>query len=260
MSNIIPFNFKAQEIRVVQDDLGDTLFVARDAAAALGYKDPTSAIKQHCRGVAIHHPIPDRLGRVQDARVIRESDLYRLIVKSDLPSAVEFEKVVFEYILPSIRKTGGYHVQQVDQPLQPAMPEIQIAEAAGRMLRMSDTSKLRMLDALCAEIGVSSGFLPDYTDEPNTVALGDLLKKHGSKLSARAANVILMDMGYLEEKERRSSGGSVKKFKSITEAGLKYGKNETSKQNPNQTQPRYWEDSFSALLEEIETYVARLTA
>ena len=33
------------------------LFCAKDAAIALGYKDPVNAIKQHCKGVAIHHPL-----------------------------------------------------------------------------------------------------------------------------------------------------------------------------------------------------------
>ena len=39
---------------------------------------------------------------------IPESDVYRLIVKSKLPQAEEFEKGLFEDVLPSIRKNGGY--------------------------------------------------------------------------------------------------------------------------------------------------------
>ena len=38
-------------------------FVGKDICAALGYKDSTNAIKQHCRGVAVYHPIVDALGR-----------------------------------------------------------------------------------------------------------------------------------------------------------------------------------------------------
>lgn len=84
------------------------MWVAKDVATALGYKDPTNAIKAHCRGVAKHHPIQDRLGRTQKARIISEPDLYRLIVGSDLDTAQEFERLVFEEILPSVRKRGGY--------------------------------------------------------------------------------------------------------------------------------------------------------
>ncbi|MDK8844695.1 phage antirepressor [Corynebacterium striatum] len=106
--NIQPFDFQGHEVRVIAEDPEKPLWVARDVATALGYKDPTSAIKAHCRGVANHHPIQDRLGRTQNARVIAEPDLYRLIVGSDLETAQEFERVVFEEVLPSIRKRGGY--------------------------------------------------------------------------------------------------------------------------------------------------------
>jgi anti-repressor protein len=39
---------------------------------------------------------------------IPESDIYRLIIKSKLPSAERFEMWVMEEVLPSIRRTGGY--------------------------------------------------------------------------------------------------------------------------------------------------------
>ena len=40
--------------------------------------------------------------------MIPESDLYRLIISSKLPSAEKFEKWVFEEVLPTIRKHGAY--------------------------------------------------------------------------------------------------------------------------------------------------------
>ncbi len=101
------FNFRGNDIRVIVDG-GEPRWVARDIAVALGYKDATNAIKAHCRGVANHHPIQDRLGRTQKVRVITEPDLYRLIVGSELDTAQEFERLVFEEILPSIRKHGAY--------------------------------------------------------------------------------------------------------------------------------------------------------
>lgn len=39
---------------------------------------------------------------------IPEGDLYRLITHSKLPSAEKFESWVFDEVLPSIRKHGGY--------------------------------------------------------------------------------------------------------------------------------------------------------
>ncbi|MFI5505214.1 putative anti-repressor protein [Corynebacterium kutscheri] len=102
------FNFHGNNVRVIVTDSGEPWWVAKDVAIALGYKDATNAIKAHCRGVANRHPIQDRLGRTQKVRVITESDLYRLIVGSELETAQEFERLVFEEILPLIRRHGAY--------------------------------------------------------------------------------------------------------------------------------------------------------
>jgi anti-repressor protein len=50
----------------------------------------------------------DSLGRRQEFKVISKSDIYRLIVRSKLPDAEEFESWIFEEILPQIELTGGY--------------------------------------------------------------------------------------------------------------------------------------------------------
>lgn len=89
---------------------GEPWFVGKDVAEVLGYKDTVNAIKQHCNGVAKHHPMLDSMGRSQEVRIIAEPDLYRLIIGSHLPTAERFERWVFEDVLPSIRKTGRYAV------------------------------------------------------------------------------------------------------------------------------------------------------
>lgn len=109
MSNIVPHDFEGLMVRTVQVG-GKTCFVGKDAAEALGYADATTAIRSHCRGVQILHPIPDALGRLQDTRVIEEPDLMRLVVNSTLPSAERFERWAFEDVLPTIRKTGSYNM------------------------------------------------------------------------------------------------------------------------------------------------------
>ena len=101
------FNFQNHEVRTITDEQGNPWWVAKDVADILGYKDTVSAIKQHCRGVVKHHPLQTP-GGIQDVRVIPESDLYRLIAKSKLPSAEKFEAWIFEEVLPTIRKTGSY--------------------------------------------------------------------------------------------------------------------------------------------------------
>jgi len=112
MNEIIPFKFGSKPIRVINDENGNPWFVAKDSAEILGYKDSNNAIKQHCRGVVKHHPIVDILGRTQNARIISEPDLYRLIAGSQLESSVKFEAWVFEEVIPSIRKKGSYQIKE----------------------------------------------------------------------------------------------------------------------------------------------------
>ena len=93
------------EIRTVEID-GKPYFVANDVARALGYIETAKAIRTHCKGVS-EMDIPSN-GGIQRMKIIPEGDLYRLIVRSKLPSADRFEKWVFDTVLPSIRKNGGY--------------------------------------------------------------------------------------------------------------------------------------------------------
>ena len=116
MSNLIPFQFESTSVRVVTDEHGEPLFVAKDICEALGYKDPTTAVRNHCRGVPKQHPIVDSLGRTQDARVLTEPDVLRLIVNCTLPAAESFERLVFEEILPTIRRTGSYTAPAAKRP------------------------------------------------------------------------------------------------------------------------------------------------
>ena len=48
--------FEENAVRVIPD-AEKPLFVAKDVAIALGYADPTNAIKQFCKGVVNHHPL-----------------------------------------------------------------------------------------------------------------------------------------------------------------------------------------------------------
>lgn len=94
------------EVRTIEEN-GKVLFCGKDAASALGYKDTTNAIKQHCRGVVKRH-LTDSLGRDQISNFIPEGDIYRLAAKSELPGAERFESWIFDEVLPTIRKHGTY--------------------------------------------------------------------------------------------------------------------------------------------------------
>ena len=83
--------------RVIEID-GEPWFVARDVAHTLGYRIPKDAISAHCKGAVKRSLLT--AGGVQLTYIIPEADLYRLIMRSKLPSAERFEKWVVEVVLP----------------------------------------------------------------------------------------------------------------------------------------------------------------
>lgn len=88
---------------------GKEYFPATNCAKMLGYTNPQKAIKDHCRYLTKRSvPHPQNVDKTIEMNFIPEGDLFRLITKSKLPSAENFEKWVFDEVLPSIRKTGGY--------------------------------------------------------------------------------------------------------------------------------------------------------
>ncbi|MBQ6757824.1 MAG: phage antirepressor [Selenomonadaceae bacterium] len=94
-------------VRVVNKN--EPWFVGKDVAEALGYSNPQKALRDHVsdkfkRTERIVHP----LGGTQDTILINEAGMYKLVMRSKLPSAEKFSDWVCEEVLPSIRKTGMY--------------------------------------------------------------------------------------------------------------------------------------------------------
>lgn len=136
------------KIRVLYED-GKPLFCGRDVCKALGYTDPTNAMKLHCRGVAKRHLI-DSKGRNQQANFLPEGDVYRLITHSKLPTAEQFERWVFDEVLPSIRQTGQYNTQKQ-------------ADTYTRYLQISNS---QMVDSIQA-LSFHKARLREYQEELN---------------------------------------------------------------------------------------------
>lgn len=96
------------QIRTLEID-GKPYFVASDITKILAYKNTSKAIKDHCRYVTkCYIPHPQSKTKTIEVNVIPEGDLYRLIANSELSSAEKFETWIFDEVLPTIRKTGGY--------------------------------------------------------------------------------------------------------------------------------------------------------
>lgn len=101
-------------VRTLEEN-GVVLFSATDVARALGYSNPYDAIARHCKGVVKREGVSRTTNQYgttteQSAEMsfIPESDLYRLVFSSKLPTAEKFTDWVTEEVLPSIRRTGGY--------------------------------------------------------------------------------------------------------------------------------------------------------
>ena len=99
---------------------GKEYFPATDVAKVLGYTNPTKAVRDHCKedGVTFRSVVIPEKNQTVEKKFINEPNLYRLIVKSKLPQAEQFEKWVFEEVLPSIRKHGAYMTPTINALLQ----------------------------------------------------------------------------------------------------------------------------------------------
>lgn len=121
------FSFENAQVRALgTPDL--PLFVAVDAAGALGYKDKTNAIKQHVDPEDIIKSEIETAGGRQVVNCVNESGLYALIFGSKLESAKRFKRWVTSEVLPAIRKTGRYEAQETITPAE--QRAIQVAVAA----------------------------------------------------------------------------------------------------------------------------------
>jgi len=99
------------QVRVIEVN-GEPYFVGKDVATILGYKDTSDAMKRHVDDEDKLTRCFTDSGQSREMYVINESGLYSLILSSHLPKAKEFKHWVTSEVLPSIRKTGSYHMPQ----------------------------------------------------------------------------------------------------------------------------------------------------
>ena len=104
------------QVRTMTNDRGETFFVGKDVAEALGYKNTADAIIKHVdkedrSTIAIRDSAYETR-----AVVINESGLYSLILSSKLEQAKAFKRWVTSEVLPLIRQTGTYslHRKQIE--------------------------------------------------------------------------------------------------------------------------------------------------
>lgn len=113
------FTDKGFRVRVIMR-CSDPWFVAKDIADCIEHSNVTKMCEL-CRDKDKFVADVEEL-KTNDLLVsgnrgltcISESGLYRILAKCNLPKCEPFESWVFDEVLPSIRKTGGYGIRTVD--------------------------------------------------------------------------------------------------------------------------------------------------
>lgn len=116
-------------------------------------------------------------------------------------------------------------------------------------LKIAESSRLFMYNNTFKEFGLPVGFLPHYEDNVSRerYCATVLLERNNCGIKVQKFNKLLLDKGFLQTKERKSSNGRMKTYKSLTDKGLLYGVNLISNKNQKETQPYYYADKFMEL-------------
>lgn len=119
----------------------EPLFCLVDIARALEYSNPAKAVLDHCKGVTVLETPTN--GGIQKIKFGKESEVYRLIMKSNTEKAEAFQDWVCGEVLPSIRKNGAYMNPYVT-------PEnmLKVSKALLSLNEQFETAMNRLNDAL----------------------------------------------------------------------------------------------------------------
>lgn len=168
---------------------GKEWFPAIKVAEILGYTNPRKAIRDHAKekGVTIRSVLSK--GGKQNKKFIDEGNLYRLITRSKLPQADEFEEWVFEDVLPSIRKHGLYATDNViEQTIQNPDYIIRVLtefkkEREGRLVAEQQVNELKP----------KATYYDLVLQNKSLLSVSKIAKDYG--MSARSLNKLLHSLG-----------------------------------------------------------------
>lgn len=207
------------KIRIVIHD-GEPWFVAKDIATAIGYD--RSNVHKMCkmcreRDILVENAVKfDSYKCYESAQdsvtstngkttLINEPGLYRILCRSSLPKCEPFEAWVFDEVLPSIRKSGGYATPSymIEDPEKRALAWAEEHKQA----RLALEAKDKEIDTLKAQNGVLS---QDYVSNKDVclqlLARGLAKKKNGQDY---ALSTLLSKVSPLLQRISRENGYSV---------------------------------------------------
>lgn len=131
MSEIMPFNFEGQNVRVIVDLDGEPWWVAADVCAVLGLANVTEALSRLDRADISTTEVRSG-GQNRQMKIVNESGLWDLVLDSRKSEARRLRKWVTSEVLPALRKTGSYTLvpQSFAEALELAAAQARELEAA----------------------------------------------------------------------------------------------------------------------------------
>ncbi|TNC08450.1 hypothetical protein FF100_29370 [Methylobacterium terricola] len=224
MSAVVPFQFEARPVRVIDRD-GAPWFVAADVCGALAIANSRDAIARldaDEKGVGTS----DTPGGKQEVTLISESGLYTLILRcqgATTPGTLphRFRKWVTGEVLPSIRRSGSY-APRADQRKE----ALRMVAECRRTFGKAAAQRLWVELGLPAVSGPLANSLPLPVDEieafirqaDRPVTRSELYRRVDGRMDARQLDTVmrdLVDSGRVEVVVERTLGRSRTTYRTL---------------------------------------------
>ena len=196
-NEIQQFDFKGASLRTLTDEAGEPWFVLKDCMSILDLGNPTETVKMFDEDEFSTAEVIDSIGRRQQAYIISEPGLYRLVMRSRKPEAKEFQRWVTHEVLPSIRKTGGYI------PTTDADDDMTILAKAvmiGQRTMEAQKRKIAEQQTRIVELEPKARFADAVAASDGTCLVGELakmLRQNGMDIGQNRLFRLLQADGYL---------------------------------------------------------------
>lgn len=199
------FNFESAQVRTL-GTIENPLFVAVDIASVLGYKNTTTAIQDNVYPEdVLKQEITDSLGRKQTVNCVNESGLYALIFGSKLESAKRFKRWITSEVLPALRKTGSYSLNQQPVVIDPA---VMVQKALEGEIDAKEASATLAGAAVLLQI---TDTLKKTSSDTKIETLLQASKAFEQVLSGKSAGTALLNRGTLSAEEQQKKLRRVEK-------------------------------------------------
>ena len=177
------------QVRTVSID-GEPWLVGKDVADILGYQNGSRDINRHVDEEDRQNYQNGTFESPRGMTIINESGLYSLVLSSKLPTAKKFKRWVTSEVLPAIRRTGGYQVNELTgrELMAKALLEAQA------VLAEKDTTIAKQTQ-LIGELKPKADYTDRILQSKSLVTITQIAKDYG--MSGAAMNEKLHELGVI---------------------------------------------------------------